>query len=160
MLTGEGTRGKELPDLAFRLFGAYHVFLYRLTRGLVGHRVGKYHMLLLDHVGSKTGKRYSSPLLYGRDGDNFLLVASKGGSIKDPAWYRNLVAHPDSEIQVGRRRIDVRARTASAAEKPRLWKIMVRQWPGYAGYQRNTDREIPVVILEKVPGHQASKRPG
>jgi deazaflavin-dependent oxidoreductase (nitroreductase family) len=75
-------------------------------------------------------------------------VASKGGSIKDPAWYRNLVAHPDTEVQVGRRRINVRARTASAAEKPRLWKIMVHEWPGYDGYQRKTDREIPVVVLE------------
>ncbi len=146
--------------MAFRLFGAYHVFLYRLTGGLVGHRVGKLQMLLLDHVGSKTPKRYTSPLLYGQDGDNFVLVASKGGSIKDPAWYRNLVAHPDGEVQVGRRRINVRARTISAAEKPRLWKIMVHEWAGYDGYQRNTDREIPVVVLEAIPGQQASKRPG
>jgi deazaflavin-dependent oxidoreductase (nitroreductase family) len=76
-------------------------------------------------------------------------VASKGGSIKDPAWYRNLVAHPDWEVQVGRRRVAVRARTATATEKPRLWTIMTDQWPGYNGYQRSTDREIPVVVLER-----------
>jgi deazaflavin-dependent oxidoreductase (nitroreductase family) len=148
MQAGQGSGGKELPQVAFQLFGGYHVFLYRLTGGLLGHRVGRLKLLLLDHVGSKSGKRYTSPLLYGQDGDNFVVVASKGGSVKDPAWYRNLVAHPDNEVQVGRRRIDVRARTATAAEKPRLWKIMADQWPGYNGYQRNTDREIPVVVLE------------
>jgi deazaflavin-dependent oxidoreductase (nitroreductase family) len=134
--------------VGFRVFGGYHVFLYRLTRGLIGHRVGHLKLLLLDHVGSKSGKHYTSPLLYGEDGDNFVVVASKGGSIKHPAWYGNLVAQPDSEVQVGRHRIAVRARTATAAEKPRLWKIMADQWPGYNGYQRNTDREIPVVVLE------------
>jgi deazaflavin-dependent oxidoreductase (nitroreductase family) len=105
-------------------------------------------LLLLDHVGSRSGKHYTAPLLDGQDGDKFVVVASKGGSMKHPAWYRNLVAHPDSEVQVGRRRIAVRARTATAAEKPRLWKIMTEQWPGYNGYQRSTDCEIPVVVLE------------
>lgn len=70
--------------MAFRLFGAYHAFLYRLTGGLVGHRVGKLQMLLLDHVGSKTPKRYTSPLLYGQDGDNFVLVASRVGRSRTP----------------------------------------------------------------------------
>jgi deazaflavin-dependent oxidoreductase (nitroreductase family) len=148
MQAGQGSRGKELPQVALQLFGGYHVLLYRLTGGLLGHRVGRLKLLLLDHVGSRSGKHYTSPLLYGQDGDNLVVVASKGGSIKDPAWYRNLVDHPDNEVQVGRRRIDVRARTATAAEKPRLWKIMADQWPGYNGYQRNTDREIPVVVLE------------
>jgi deazaflavin-dependent oxidoreductase (nitroreductase family) len=128
--------------------GGLHVFWYRLTGGVIGHRLGPLHMLLLDHVGSRTGKRYTTPLLYGRDGERLILVASKGGSARNPAWYGNLMAHPEAEVQVGRRRMRVRARTASAEEKPRLWELMVGQWPGYEGYQRSTDRAIPVVILE------------
>jgi deazaflavin-dependent oxidoreductase (nitroreductase family) len=150
MRTGpaQGTRGKELPRLAFQLATGSHVFWYRLTGGLLGHRLGRVKTLLLDHVGSKSQKRYTTPLTYGRDGQNLILVASKGGSARHPSWYTNLLAHPDTEVQVGSRRMKVRARTASPAEKPRLWQIMTRQWPGYDDYQRNTDREIPVVILE------------
>ena len=145
---GWGSRGSELPQALFRLVSAYHVFWYRVTGGMIGHRVGPTRTLLLDHVGAKSGKRYTSPLTYGRDGENFILVASRGGSARHPAWYANLVAHPDTEVQVGPRRLKVRARTASAEEKPRLWSLMLREWPGYADYQRSTDREIPVVILE------------
>ena len=145
---GRGRRGTELPDALFRLVGAYHVFWYRMTGGMIGHRVGTTRSLLLDHVGARSGKRYTSPLTYGRDGENFILVASRGGSARHPDWYRNLEAHPDTEIQVGPRRLKVRARTASPDEKPRLWNLMLREWPGYADYQRSTDREIPVVILE------------
>jgi deazaflavin-dependent oxidoreductase (nitroreductase family) len=144
----QGTRGKELPRLAFQLATGSHVFWYRLTRGLLGHRLGPVKTLLLDHVGSRSEKRYTTPLTYGRDGQNLILVASKGGSAQHPAWYTNLVAHPDAEVQVGSRRMKVRARTASPDEKPRLWDLMTREWPGYDDYQRNTDREIPVVILE------------
>ena len=143
-----GTRGVELPAGLWKVISTSHVFWYRLTGGLIGHRVGATRALLLDHVGSRTGKRYTTPLTYGQDRKNFLLVASKGGSARHPAWYGNLVANPDVDVQVGPRRIKMRARTASAEEKPRLWSIMVREWPGYDGYQRNTDREIPVVVLE------------
>ena len=145
---GRGRRGTELPDAVFRLVSAYHVFWYRVTGGMIGHRVGPTRTLLLEHVGARSGKRYTSPLTYGRDGENFVLVASRGGSARHPAWYTNLVAHPDADVQVGPRRLKVRARTASPEEKPRLWKLMLREWPGYADYQRSTDREIPVVVLE------------
>ena len=144
----QGTRGRELPRLGFQLVSGSHVFWYRLTRGLLGSRLGPVRTLLLDHVGSKSQKRHTTPLTYGRDGQNLILVASKGGSAQHPAWYTNLVAHPDAEVQVGSRRMKVRARTASPDEKPRLWDLMTREWPGYDDYQRNTDREIPVVILE------------
>ena len=144
----QGTRGAVLPTAAVKLASAYHVFWYRLTGGLIGHRVGWTRTLLLDHVGAKSGKRYTSPLTYGRDGDNLLLVASRGGTAEHPNWYLNLLAHPETEIQVGSRRMKVRARTATPDERPRLWRIMLREWPGYEGYQRSTDREIPVVVLE------------
>jgi deazaflavin-dependent oxidoreductase (nitroreductase family) len=141
-------RGTRIPKLAFDVLATTHILWYRATAGLIGHRVGRLSMLLLEHVGSKSGKHYTAPLLYGRDGDNLLLVASKGGAPRHPAWYGNLMAHPDVEVQVGRQRKRVRARTATAAERPRLWKIMTGQWPGYDGYQRSTDRVIPVVVLE------------
>jgi deazaflavin-dependent oxidoreductase (nitroreductase family) len=136
-----------VPQAVFKLFDV-HVFWYRLTGGLVGSRIGSRRMLLLDHIGAKSGKRYTTPLLYGEDGDNLVLVASKGGAVRDPAWYGNLMAHPDTTVQVGRQRRRVRARTASAEEKPRLWATMLEHWPGYDGYQKKTDREIPVVVLE------------
>ena len=141
-------RGTEPPALLLKVVSASHVFWYRLTGGRVGHRIGPTRTLLLNHVGCRSGKHYTTPLTYGQDGKNFLLVASKGGSARHPAWYGNLVAHPDVEVQVGSRRIKMRARTASAEGRPRLWNIMVREWPGYDGYQRSTDREIPVVVLE------------
>jgi deazaflavin-dependent oxidoreductase (nitroreductase family) len=114
----------------------------------VGHRVGFTRTLLLEHVGSRSGKRRTVPLTYGRDGENLVVVASRGGSARHPAWYLNLLAHPDVEVQIARRRIKVRARTASPEERPRLWRMMLREWPGYAGYQLSTDREIPLVVLE------------
>src|SRR5438105_2888527 len=145
---GGGTRGVEPPAGLLKVISASHVFWYRLTGGLIGHRLGPTRTLLLHHVGSRSGRRYTTPLTYGQDRENLILVASRGGSARHPAWYGNLVANPDVDVQVGRHRIGVRARTASAGEKPRLWSIMVRQWPGYDGYQRSTDREIPVVVLE------------
>jgi deazaflavin-dependent oxidoreductase (nitroreductase family) len=141
-------RGAELPKLFFDVMSGTHVFWYRLTRGLIGHHIGPLPMLLLEHRGARSGKRYTTPLLYGRDGDSLIIVASKGGSARHPSWYHNLRAHPEVEVQVGSRRIPVRARTATAKEKPKLWRIMTRRWPGYDGYQRSTDREIPVVVLE------------
>ena len=125
-----------------------HKHLYRLTGGLVGHHVGPLPILLLDHEGRRSGKLRTTPLLYVKDGDNLAVIASKGGSPKHPAWYLNLVANPDTVVQVGRRRIPVRARTAAGAERTRLWKQAVRTYRGYTGYQRRTEREIPVVVLE------------
>jgi F420H(2)-dependent quinone reductase len=128
---------------------AGHTAVYRASRGLIGHRVpGFAPMLLLDHVGAKSGRRRTSPLVYGRDGANLILVASKGGYPKNPAWFGNLMANPDTTVQVGSRRLDVHARAASAAERERLWALMVGIYDGYDGYQRRTEREIPLVVLE------------
>jgi len=128
---------------------AGHTAIYRATGGRVGHHVpGAPPMLLLDHVGAKSGTRRTSPLVYGRDGDNLVLIASKGGYPKNPAWYHNLMANPDTAVQVGSHHLDVHARVATAEERPRLWKLMVGVYGGYEAYQRRTDREIPVVVLE------------
>jgi F420H(2)-dependent quinone reductase len=98
--------------------------------------------------GPKSGTARTSPLVYIRDGENLVLVASKGGYPKTPAWFHNLSAHPDTPVQVGSRRIEVRARVANATERRRLWPEAVKAYSGYESYQRHTEREIPLVILE------------
>jgi deazaflavin-dependent oxidoreductase (nitroreductase family) len=126
-----------------------HTAVYRLTNGLVGHRLpGAAPMLLLDHQGAKSGKKRTSPLVYFEDGSDVVIVASKGGYPKHPAWYHNLRAHPDTTIQVGSKRRAVRARVATDEEHKRLWPKAVETYSGYAGYQKRTDRQIPLVILE------------
>ena len=126
-----------------------HVLAYRATGGLVGHRVpGAPPMLLLDHVGAKSGKHRTTPLAYLGDGEDLVLVASKGGSPRHPAWFHNLRANPDTTVQVGSGRRAVRARVATAEERARLWPKVVEMYGGYRHYQRRTEREIPLVILE------------
>jgi deazaflavin-dependent oxidoreductase (nitroreductase family) len=126
-----------------------HTVLYRATHGLIGHRFpGAPPMLLLDHVGAKSGITRTSPLVYGRDGENLVLIASKGGYPKNPAWFHNLRANPDTRVQVGSQVRNVNARVAEGEERERLWKLMVGVYPGYEGYRRRTERQIPVVVLE------------
>lgn len=127
-----------------------HTFLYRRTGGRLGHSIpgvrGK--MLLLDHVGARSGVKRTSPLLYVADGDDLVIVASKGGFPKHPAWFHNLKANPETTVQVGGERRAVRARVARPEERERLWGRAVEAWPGYEGYRRRTEREIPLVVLE------------
>jgi F420H(2)-dependent quinone reductase len=135
-------------SLLNRVMGG-HTTVYRASKGLVGHRFpGTPPMLLLDHVGAKSGTHRTSPLVYGEDGADLILVASKGGYPQNPAWYHNLLAHPDTTVQVGSERRDVHARAATAAERPRLWELMVGVYGGYESYRRRTDRQIPLVVLE------------
>ena len=131
-----------------RLMGG-HAILYRVSGGRIGHRVpGLPPMLLLDHVGAKSGVRRTTPLVYARDGRDIVIVASKGGYPKNPAWYHNLRANPDTTVQVGGAHEDVHARVASEQERPRLWPLVVSVYPGYDDYQRRTERQIPLVVLE------------
>lgn len=126
-----------------------HTLAYRLTGGLLGGRIpGGPPMLLLDHVGARSGKRRTTPLVYLRDGEDVVVVASKGGSPRHPAWFHNLRAHPETTVQVGSRRRPVTARVATPAERSRLWPKVVALYRGYEGYQRRTKRQIPLVILE------------
>jgi deazaflavin-dependent oxidoreductase (nitroreductase family) len=126
-----------------------HTLAYRLSGGLVGSWMpGVGPMLLLDHVGAKSGTRRTNALVYIRDGDDLVIVASKGGSPRNPAWFHNLRANPDTTVQVGRRRIPVRARVATADERSRLWPNVVATYGGYQGYQDHTSRKIPLVILQ------------
>ena len=128
-----------------------HTFLYRRTGGRIGHDIPgvQGRMLLLDHVGAKSGTKRTAPLLYVPDGENVVIVASKGGFPKHPAWFHNLMANPDTTVQVGGERRAVRARVATPEERERLWPEAVRMYHGYEDYQaRSKGREIPLVVLE------------
>ncbi len=131
-----------------RLMGG-HATIYRLTNGVIGHRFpGLAPMLLLDHTGAKSGVTRTTPLLYINDSPNVVVVASKGGYPRHPAWYHNLRANPDTTVQIGSERRPVRARVAAPHERERLWPMAVAAYSGYRDYQSRTDREIPLVILE------------
>jgi deazaflavin-dependent oxidoreductase (nitroreductase family) len=126
-----------------------HTVAYRVTRGVVGHRIpGLPPMLLLDHVGAKSGQKRTSPLVYTSDGNQLVLVASKGGHPKNPGWFHNLRANPDTTVQVGSERRPVRARVARPEERGRLWNKAVSTYAGFDDYRRRTEREIPLVVLE------------
>jgi deazaflavin-dependent oxidoreductase (nitroreductase family) len=127
-----------------------HVERYVATDGAEGHlwRDGV-PTLLLTTIGKRTGKARRTPLIYGRDGDRYLVVASKGGSDDPPQWYTNLSANPRVRLQVGADRFDATAHTASAAEKARLWPVMTAIWPDYDAYQTRTSRDIAVVVLTR-----------
>ena len=134
-----------MPD--FKLFGDEHVRQYEATNGQTGYAWNNTHVLILRTTGRTSGELRKAPLIFGRDGADYLVVASKGGAPDHPGWYKNLTAHPDIEIQVKGDVIPVRARTASAQEKKRLWPTMVKEWPDYEKYQQSTPRDIPIVIL-------------
>jgi len=128
-----------------------HAHVYRATGGLVGHRVPfAPPMLLLDHVGARSGKRRTTPLVYARDGERVIIIGSKGGYPKDPAWLHNLRAHPDTTIQIGSKRQAVHARVAAGEERVRAWQKAVAVYGPFDEYRRRTEREIPVVVLEPV----------
>ena len=135
-----------------KLFSRIHVFLYRVSGGRIGGRFKAAPVLLLTTTGRKSGKRRTTPLLYGEDAGKYVLVASVGGAPKHPAWYLNLRDHPDATIQVGGRTLGVHAETASPDQRPRLWTLMAQLYPGYDDYQAKTSREIPVVVLTPAAG--------
>jgi len=132
-----------------RLFGDEHVRRYRETDGEVGHDWEGTQTLILTTTGRKSGERRDNALIYGTDGDALLVVASKGGADAPPAWYLNLQADPEAEVQLRDEVFRVRARDANDEEKPALWAEMVRHWPQDEEYQRKTQRPIPVVVLER-----------
>lgn len=127
---------------------AQHIKEYVESDGANGHEWRGMTTLLLTTRGRKSGKLRRSALIYGRDGARYVIVASIGGAPKHPSWYLNLVEHPEVTVQVGAETFPARARTAGAAEKPRLWAMMAEIFPTYDAYQAKTAREIPVVILE------------
>jgi deazaflavin-dependent oxidoreductase (nitroreductase family) len=131
------------------LFGKEHTQRYRETGGKEGHDWQGTKTLLLTTTGRKSGEPRELPLIYGKSGDDYLIVASKGGADKPPAWYVNLKANPEVEVQVMDDRFKAHAREATPDEKPQMWETMVAEWPAYNDYQRKTEREIPIIVLER-----------
>jgi deazaflavin-dependent oxidoreductase (nitroreductase family) len=133
------------------LYGAEHVKRYRETDGEEGYlwREGS-TILLLTTTGRSSGEPRTTPLIFGVDGDNPVIVASKGGAPEHPGWYRNLSKTPEVEVQIKGERFRARARDAEGEERERLWRLLNDIWPHYDEYQAKTDREIPVVVLERI----------
>ncbi|HEU4973952.1 MAG TPA: nitroreductase family deazaflavin-dependent oxidoreductase [Baekduia sp.] len=131
------------------LYGQEHVERYEATGGQEGHDWQGTQTLVLTTKGRRSGEPRKSPLIYGEHEGDVLVVASKGGDPEPPAWYLNLEADPEVEVQVWGERFAAHARTATPEEKPELWRIMVGHWPAYEEYQEKTDRDIPVVVLER-----------
>lgn len=130
------------------LFTALHVFFYKLTGGRIGGRFRGAPVLLLRTVGRKSGKGRTTPLLYAQDGSSWIIVASNGGKPKDPSWLSNLRKNPNATFQIKNRKQNARARIATLEERTRLWPIMTKIYPSYDDYQKKTEREIPLVVLE------------
>jgi deazaflavin-dependent oxidoreductase (nitroreductase family) len=127
-----------------------HIEEYVASDGAKGHKWRGLPTLLLTTRGRKSGKLRRTALIYGRDGDNYLIVASNGGAADHPLWYLNLVEQPEVEVQVGAEQFAARARVAGPDEKPRLWAVMSAIFPTYNRYQAKTDRDIPLIVLEPV----------
>lgn len=132
------------------LFGEEHVKRYLETDGEEGHDWQGTTVAILTTKGRKSGQPRSTPLIYQPYGDAYLVVASKGGADKHPSWYLNLQANPEVEFQIKGDRFKARARTATPGERPDMWRTMTATWPAYDEYATKTDREIPVVVIERV----------
>jgi F420H(2)-dependent quinone reductase len=136
-----------------KTLGSLHAWVYQKSEGRIGsHFAGGAPVMLLTTLGRKSGKARTSPLLYMRDGDRIITVASKGGSSNHPAWYLNLQQTPEVTVQIGNERLSMRACTATTAQKAKYWPRLIAVYPPYQSYQARTDRDIPVVILKPAPG--------
>jgi F420H(2)-dependent quinone reductase len=129
-------------------FTDLHTIAYKASGGRLGGKAYGVPVVLVESVGRKSGKRRTHPLLCGEDGENLVLIASKGGTDRHPAWYHNLKANPETTAWWNGETRRVRARDAVGEERDRLWKMMAAAYPDYESYQRRTDRQIPVVVLE------------
>jgi deazaflavin-dependent oxidoreductase (nitroreductase family) len=137
-------------DSTVRWLSRLHLYLYRLTGGVVGRRLVRNDMLLLTTRRRTSGRSHTVPLLFLHDGDTLVVIASYGGRPDHPDWYRNLCREPRAVVQIGRTKQAVRARAAADAERVLWWPRIVAAYPGYRSYQSRTDRVIPVVFLEPV----------
>lgn len=139
--------GYTPPDLS--LVGDEHVRRYLETGGAVGHEWSGVHTLVLTTTGRSSGQQRRSAMIYGTDGDRYVVIASQGGAPAHPNWYLNLLADPAVEVHVGAEQFAARARPAEGDKRERLWSLMSSIWPNFDVYQTRTDRRIPVVVLER-----------
>lgn len=140
-------------SLFWKVFNASttaHTIAFRASGGRIGGSMVGGPILLLHHEGAKSGKKRVSPLLYLPDDDRMVIVASKGGYTKHPGWYHNLKAHPDTAVELPKEgKVAVTARVAAPQERELLWPKVVDLYSGYADYQKSTERQIPLIILER-----------
>ncbi|MFT3927090.1 MAG: nitroreductase family deazaflavin-dependent oxidoreductase [Myxococcales bacterium] len=139
---------KKAIEFFGRYYGGLNTKLFRATKGKLGGSMQGAPILLLTTTGRKSGQARTTPLLYLRDGERYVIVASKGGFPSHPAWYLNLSDQPRVEVELGAEKLPMLARTANEQEKAHYWPLLVAMYKGYANYQERTDRPIPVVILE------------
>jgi F420H(2)-dependent quinone reductase len=140
---------KQIAEVAIWIMSRLNTWIFRASGGRLGNKFLRgAPVCLVTMRGRKTQQLRTVPLIYLEDGRDVVIVASKGGMDDHPLWYLNLKANPDAEVEIGTTRSRVRARTASAAEKARLWPRLVEIYPDYADYQARTTRDIPVIILE------------
>jgi proline iminopeptidase len=140
-----------MSSTAQQLYGDEHVRRYRETDGEVGHIwTEDSTILLLTTAGRRTGQETTTPLIYTLDGDTPVIVASQGGAPDHPGWFKNLVKDPDVGVQIKSEKFRARARVAEGEERERLWELMNEVWPHYDEYATRTDREIPVVVLDRM----------
>ena len=140
----DNTDARELPD-----WMQEHMQKYLATKGEDGHIWKGVPTLLLTTTGRRSGNPVMVPLIYGQQDDQYIVVGSKGGNMDHPYWYLNLVAQPMVQVQVAADRFVAKARTATLQERPAIWELMAKIWPAYDEYQSKTDREIPLVVLER-----------
>ncbi len=131
-----------------KAIGRWNVPVYRLSRGHVGGKVGKAPVLLLTTTGRKSGRQRTAPVVYGRDGQNVVVIGSNAGNENEPGWSYNLKADPDAQVEIGHKHSVVRARVAEGEERERLWKLMNVGYEGFDDYAARTNRDIPVFVLE------------
>lgn len=125
----------------------FNTFLYQRSGGRIGGQFENAPALLLHHVGRRSGEKRTTPLVFARDGENVVVVGSYGGADKHPAWFLNVRANPDVEIEIGRDRLPVRAKVAGPEEREAMWAKVTEVWPSFDTYQGRTEREIPIVVL-------------
>lgn len=140
------------PGTDITLVGENHLKVYLETNGEQGYLWNGVPILVLTTKGRKSGEQRQIPIIFSRDGDNYFIIASKGGAPTHPAWYLNAVAEPNVQVQVKGDKFNAVARTAQSPERERLWKIALKDWPNYDVYQSRTTRQIPVLVLERKPG--------
>jgi deazaflavin-dependent oxidoreductase (nitroreductase family) len=138
----------SLGARGLRLTGKLNVPLYRASGGRIGGKVGRAPVCLLTTTGRKSGEPRTAPILYLADGDNVVLINTNAGNAKIPAWSLNLKANPEAEVELGRRRLPVRARIAEGEERAELWRRHMEQYEGWDFYESQLDREVGVFVLE------------
>jgi deazaflavin-dependent oxidoreductase (nitroreductase family) len=123
---------------------------FRTTGGKVSGQFAGAPMIIVTHQGAKSGKTYTTPLVYSKDGDRCVIIASKAGAPNNPSWYHNLVAHPEVTVEIGNEKFKARAAEVKGAERDRLFEAQAKMMPQFNEYQKKTSRKIPVLVLERV----------